>query len=93
MKIYQTFLSGYTSENSHLTSCFQTSSRCYFFRKKNIIHHLFVFFNNLPINRKSIQTHLGLLLDEKSNFSEHINDKPKKVTGSINLLLYPVPLS
>ena len=54
--------------------------------KKNINDHPVVFFNNLPINRKSTQKHLGLLLDEKLNFSEHINDKLKKVTKSINLL-------
>ena len=42
--------------------------------------------NNLPINGKSTQKHLGLLLDEKLNFSEHINGKLNKVTKSINLL-------
>ena len=55
-------------------------------RKKNINNHLVVLFNNLPINRKSIQKHLGLLLDEKLNFSEHIKEKLKKVNKSINLL-------
>ena len=58
-----------------------------FCRKKNIINHPVVFFNTLPIKRKSTQKHLGLLLDEKSNFSEHINEKLEKVTKSINLLL------
>ena len=57
-----------------------------FSRKKNIGNHPAVFFNNLPINRKSTQKHLGLLLDEKLKFSEHINEKLKKVTKSINLL-------
>ena len=57
-----------------------------FSRKKNIGNHPAVFFNNLPINRKSTQKHLGLSLDEKLNFSEHINEKRKKVTKSINLL-------
>ena len=46
-----------------------------FFRKKNVSNHLAVFFNNFPINRKSTQKHLDLLLDEKLNFSEHINEK------------------
>ena len=55
-----------------------------FSRQKNIGNHPAVFFNNLPINRS--QKHLGLLLDEKLNFSEHINEKLKKVTKSINLL-------
>ena len=57
-----------------------------FSRKKNINNHPIVFFNNLPINRKSTQKHLGLLLDEKLVFSEHINEELKKVTKSINLL-------
>ena len=57
-----------------------------FSRKKNISNHPAVFFNNLPINRKSTQKHLGLLLEEKLNFSEHINEKLKKITKSINLL-------
>ena len=35
-----------------------------FSRKKNIGNHPAVFFNNLPINRKFTQKHLGLLLDE-----------------------------
>ena len=57
-----------------------------FSRKKNISDHPAVFFNNVPINRKSNQKYLGLLLDEKLNFSEHANEKLKKVTKSINLL-------
>ena len=68
MKIYQKFLSGYTSGKCHLTLMF------------------ILFFNNLQINRKSTQKYLGLLLDEKLNFSGHINKKLKKVTKSINLL-------
>ena len=57
-----------------------------FSRKKNIKNYPIVSFNNLPINRKSTQKHLGLLLDEKLNFSEHINKKLKKAAKSINLL-------
>ena len=43
-----------------------------FSRKKNFSYPV-AFFNNLPINRKSTQKHLGLWLDEKLIFSEHIN--------------------
>ena len=57
-----------------------------FSRKKNIKNHPIVSFNNLHINRKSTQKHLGLLLDEKLNFSEHITEKLKKATKRINLL-------
>ena len=57
-----------------------------FSRKKNFNNHPATFYNNLPINRKSTQKRLGLFLDEKLNFSEHINKKLKKVTKIINLL-------
>ena len=45
--------------------------------KKNINNHPFVFFNNLQINKKITQNHFDLLLDEKLNFSQHINEKHK----------------
>ena len=50
-----------------------------FSRNKNINNHPVVFFNNLPINRKSTQKYLGLLLDENLNFAEHISEKLKKI--------------
>ena len=43
-----------------------------FSRKKNTDNHPVVFFNYLPINRKSSQKHLRLFLDEKLNFSENL---------------------
>ena len=57
-----------------------------FSRKKNINNHPVVFLNNLSINRKSTQKHLRLLLDQKLNFWEHVNEKLKKVTKNINLI-------
>ena len=56
-----------------------------FSHKKNINNHRVVFFDNLPINKKSTQIDFRLLLDEKLNFSGHINEKLKKVTKSVNL--------
>ena len=38
------------------------------------------------IKRECVQKHLGVFLDEKLSFSEHINEKTKKVTKGINLL-------
>ena len=38
------------------------------------------------MNRKSTRKQLALLLDEKLKFSDHINEKLKKVTKSIYLL-------
>ena len=89
MKIYQNFLSGHTSGRRHLFLVSKQTQKVIFCRKENISNHPIVFFNNLQINRKSTQKHLGLLLDEKSNFSEHINEKLKKVTKSVNLLQKP----
>ena len=49
-------------------------------------------------NRKNTQKHLGLYLDAKLNFSEHINEKIKKAVKAISaikklnvilLLLFP----
>ena len=55
-------------------------------RKKTLSSHLLAFFNNLPIKRESSQKHLGLFLDERLPFLEHIHEKIKKITKSINLL-------
>ena len=55
--------------------------------KKNTNNHPVVFFNNLPINRNSTQKHLGLLLGEKFNFSEHINKELTKAKSYFTPLL------
>ena len=87
MKIYEKFLSGHTSQKCHLSLMFPNKlNKLFFPLKKNINNHPVVFLNNLPINGKSTQKHLGLLLNEKLNFSEHIDEKLNKVTKSIDLL-------
>ena len=57
-----------------------------FSRKKNDTIHPSLYFNNTPMQRKSVQKHLGLFLDEKLSFLEHINEKIKKVTVGVNLM-------
>ena len=57
-----------------------------FSRKKTIMNQPVAHFNNLHIKRECVQKHLGVFLDEKLSFSEHINEKTKKVTKGINLL-------
>ena len=52
-----------------------------FSRKKNPFNHNDIYFNNMPLNRKNTQKHLGLYLDAKLNFSEHINEKIKKLSN------------
>ena len=40
----------------------------------------------MPLNRKKTQKHLGLYLDAKLNFSEHINKKTKKTVKCISVI-------
>ena len=49
-----------------------------FSRKKNNTSHPSLCFNNTPIERKSVQKHLGLFLDKKLSFLEHIDKKNKE---------------
>ena len=57
-----------------------------FSRKKTVSNHPIAFFINVSIKSAVSQKHLGLFLDEKLNFLEHIDEKIKKVTKKINLL-------
>ena len=51
-----------------------------FSRKANASNHATVYFNNVPVIRDNIQKHLGLFLDSKLSFFDHINEKIKKAT-------------
>ena len=51
-----------------------------FSRKENASNHATVNFNNVPVIRDNIQKHLGLFLDSKLSFFDHINEKIKKAT-------------
>ena len=46
-----------------------------FSSKKNATTHPPLFFNNFEIKLNLNQKHLGLTLDSKLSFNEHINDK------------------
>ena len=46
-----------------------------FSQKKSNASQLSLYFNDTQIHRKSVQKHLGLLLDEKLSFLEHIDEK------------------
>ena len=49
------------------------AQRLFSHAKKNPSNHNEIYFNNMPLNGKNTQKHLGLYLDAKLNFSESIN--------------------
>ena len=51
-----------------------------FSRKIKKLLHPTLFFNNIPLNNSLFQKHLGLTLDIKLNFSEHIKSITKKIS-------------
>ena len=57
-----------------------------FSRKANASNHGTVYFNNVPVIRENIQKHLGLFLDSKLSFLDHINEKIKKATKGVNVI-------
>ena len=57
-----------------------------FSRKTNKISHPTTTFNTVPVAHTSCQKHLGLYLDEKLNFSQHINIKISKANKGIGII-------
>ena len=57
-----------------------------FSRKTNKISHPTTTFNTVPVARTPCQKHLGLYLDEKLNFSCHINLKISKANKGIGII-------
>ena len=50
----------------------------FFSRKKSDTSHPSLYFNNTQIQLHSVQKHLGLFIDEKFSFLEHIDKKNKE---------------
>ena len=46
-----------------------------FSRKINYVDHLPLFFKNNPVKRVEHHKHIGLVLDSKLNFANHITEK------------------
>ena len=57
-----------------------------FSRKTQRVIHPPAIFNNMPVVRSSCQKHLGIYLDEKLNFSNHIKEKNSKANKGIGIL-------
>ena len=54
-----------------------------FSRKKNATTHTPLFSSNSEIKLSSNQKHLGLNLDSKLSFNEHINDKIRQANKGV----------
>ena len=55
-------------------------------RKVIATNHVTVYFNDVPVLRQNIHKHFDLFLESKLNFYDHINEKIKKTTKSINFI-------
>ena len=65
-----------------------------FSRKKKTLYHPALSLNNIQVKRASSQKHLGLILDEKLNFKQHIESaivKINKGVAVIKKLRYSLP--
>ena len=65
---------------------FKQAQEVLFFRKIKSQNHLCLHFNNNPVNQTSLQKHLGMYLDPKLDFLEHLKNIKAKVNKSIALL-------
>ena len=57
-----------------------------FSKKRNDVYHPSLVFNNIDVKRVSSQKHLGLILDEKLSFKDHLDMVISKTSKSINVL-------
>ena len=57
-----------------------------FTRKSHKLAHSPVIFNNVPVQRSSIQKHLGIHLDEELNFNHHVKEKITKGNKGIGVI-------
>ena len=57
-----------------------------FSKKKNAESHPTISLNNIQVQRSSYQKHLGLILDEKLNFKQHIDSAISKINKDIAVI-------
>ena len=57
-----------------------------FSRKKKNLYHLTSSLNNIQVERASSQEHLGLILDEKLNFKQHIESAIVKINKGVAVI-------
>ena len=65
-----------------------------FSRKKQFQSHPTISLNNFQVERASYQKHLGIILDEKLNFKQHVDNAVSKInkgTYAIKKLRHSLP--
>ena len=55
-------------------------------RKNQIQNHSTISLNNIQVERTNFQKHLGLILDEKLNFKQHVDSAISKVNKGISVI-------
>ena len=66
-----------------------------FSRKNTILQHPTLYFNNVHVHKQEKHKHLGLLLDTKLSFVEHVDEKVNKaykLIGTLRFLSKHLPL-
>ena len=71
------------SFNSDIT---KQAQEVIFSQKSKKIDHLIVYFNYAPVAHTNCHKHLGIYLDEKLNFLQHINEKASKANRGIGVI-------
>ena len=57
----------------------------FFSLKRSIVNHPPLNFNNIPVAQTNSQKHLGIQLDRKLNFEEHLSQVESKVNKSFKM--------
>ena len=64
----------------------KTAQEVLFSRKSKVQFQLTLYLNNIQVERTSYQKHVGILLDEKLNFKQHIDSVMSKINKSISVI-------
>ena len=77
---------GLSMEDVLQSRCFKAGSRGNILKKNQKLFHATVLFNNIPVQRSTVQKHLGVYLDEKLNFNTHITEEIGKASKGIGVI-------
>ena len=57
-----------------------------FNKKKTVSTHPVVYFNNTPVNSTATHEHLGMILDSKLSYENHLQSVFSRISKTIGLL-------